>query len=70
MQCNLVIATLAHVLDKTGKEGKNADNDDATSVMSFESSVVSHINVIHYAVLMLAPVRFLVFEKYSPSNSL
>ena len=27
--------------EKAGKEGRNGDDDDATSVMSFESSVVS-----------------------------
>lgn len=34
---------ISYFAEKTGKEGRNGDDDDTTSVMSFESSVVSFL---------------------------
>lgn len=39
---NFPIFFLSQFVDKPGKDGKNGDDDDTTSVMSFESSVVSY----------------------------
>ena len=54
MACTMLIVTFAYFVDKAGKEGKNGDDDDTTSVMSFESSVVRCL--INYQPRPQAPV--------------